>query len=272
MRMRIGICDSEISWHETMKGFLENVSGMDRMTYEMTHFYGENDLLQFLGEPIDLLFTNIQLKDGNGIALARRLNRIWPECQIVYVADDLRYAVDVYQTEHAYYILKEQIEEKMETVLEKTLDRAISGRHKKKKVMLSVIKGEQLLLSPEEIIYFERRKRITVVVTTIGTYEIRDNLDTIQKTVFLDEFIRCHTSYIVHLSAVRAVEGNTFQMCDGSWVPISRGYVKIVKNSFAEWTRQNVMAIKTIGQNDRKINQEKSSGIEKIKKRKNDEK
>lgn len=246
MRMRIGICDSEFSWHETMSVFLEKTSGMNGMVYEVTHFYGENDLLQFLGEPIDLLFTNVQLKDGNGIALAGRINRIWPECQIVYVADDLKYAVDVYQTEHAYYILKNQIEAKIETVLEKALERAISGRHKKKKVMLSVIKGEQLLLSPEEILYFERRRRITVVVTTIGAYEIRDNLDSIQKIIFQDEFIRCHTSYIVHLPAVRAVEGHMFLMCDGSWVPISRGYVKVVKSAFAAWTRKHVMSIETI--------------------------
>lgn len=253
MKLKIAICDSEIGWHERMEEFLNKTEAMWDVPREFEHFYGEQELLQFLGEPIDILFTNVQLKDGNGIALAGRINNIWPECQIVYVTDDLSYAIDVYQTEHAYYLPKDEIEARLESVLSKTLNRVISGRHRKKRVMFSVKKGEQLLLSPEEIFYFERRKRVTVVVTTIGTYEIRDNLDSIQKIIFQDEFIRCHTSYIVHLSAVRALEGNSFLMRDGSWVPISRGYVKTVKNMFDAWIRKNVMSVNVIKKKNEKV-------------------
>ena len=144
---------------------------------------------------------DVKLKDGNGITLAGQINGIWPECQIIFVAEDLSSAVDAYETDHAYYILKDQVADLIERVL----------------------------LAANEIIYFERRKRVTVVRTTVGTYEVRDRLDVLEKMLFPEEFVRCHTSYIVYLPAVRAVEGNSFLMQDGSWVPISRGYQKMVK-------------------------------------------
>ena len=110
--------------------------------------------------------------------------------------------------------------------------------------MLSVIKGAQILLSPQEILYFERRKRITIAVTTVGNYEVWDKLDSLERILFPDEFIRCHTSYIVYLPTVRAVEANSFLMRDGSWVPISRGYLKMVRKKFELWSRTHVMTVR----------------------------
>ena len=193
---------------------------------------------------MDILFMDVKLKDGNGISLAGKINNLWPECQIVYVTDSLTYAVEVYQTDHSYYMLKDQISELIDRVLERTFERVISGRRRRKKIMLSVIKGAQILLSPQEILYFERRKRITIAVTTVGNYEVWDKLDSLERILFPDEFIRCHTSYIVYLPAVRAVEANSFLMRDGSWVPISRGYLKMVRKKFELWSRTHVMTVR----------------------------
>lgn len=106
-----------------------------------------------------------------------------------------------------------------------------------------MIKGERLLLELDEILYFERRKRITVIVTTIGVCETWDKLDSIQQSISSDEFVRCHASYLVRLSAVRSLEENDFRMIDGSLVPISRGYIKNVKDKFAAWVRRKVIVV-----------------------------
>lgn len=244
MELKIGICDSDTNWHRRMEEILGKAECITRISRGLKHFYGEKELL-YSGDPIDLLFMDVKLKDGDGIALAGQINGIWPECQIIFVAEDLSGAVDAYETDHAYYILKEQAEEMIERVLDRALDRAISGRYRKsKKLLLSIIRGEQVLLSANEILYFERRKRVTVVQTTVGTYEVRDKLDVLEKVLFPEEFVRCHTSYIVYLPAVRAVEGNSFLMQDGSWVPISRGYQKTVKRYVNVWLQTHAMAVK----------------------------
>ena len=216
MELKIGICDSDVGWHRRMEEILGKAECITRISREMEHFYGEKELLLYTGDSIDLLFMDVKLKDGNGITLAGQINGIWPECQIIFVAKDLSSAVDAYETDHAYYILKDQVADLIERVL----------------------------LAANEIIYFERRKRVTVVRTTVGTYEVRDRLDVLEKVLFPEEFVRCHTSYIVYLPAVRAVEGNSFLMQDGSWVPISRGYQKTVKRYVNVWLRTHEMAVR----------------------------
>lgn len=223
MELKIGICDSDVGWHRRMEEILGKAECITRISREMEHFYGEKELLLYTGDSIDLLFMDVKLKDGNGITLAGQINGIWPECQIIFVAEDLSSAVDAYETDHAYYILKDQAADLIERVL----------------------------LAANEIIYFERRKRVTVVRTTVGTYEVRDRLDVLEKVLFPEEFVRCHTSYIVYLPAVRAVEGNSFLMQDGSWVPISRGYQKTVKRYVNVWLRTHAMAVRN-AENDRK--------------------
>lgn len=157
MELKIGICDSDVGWHRRMEEILGKAECITRISREMEHFYGEKELLLYTGDSIDLLFMDVKLKDGNGITLAGQINGIWPECRIIFVAEDLSSAVDAYETDHAYYILKDQAADIIERVLDKALDRAISGRYRKsKKLLLSIIRGEQVLLAANEIIYFER--------------------------------------------------------------------------------------------------------------------
>ena len=242
MKLKIGICDSVDEWHEKLEKLLQKTKYLEKIEYDIELFYGETELLQYTGEPMHLLFTDIVLKDGSGITLAGRINLVWPECQIVYVTEELSYALDVYQTEHIYFMLKRQAEQRIEEVLGKILDKVIlSCKKANKRLLLSVIGKGQILISPEEVFYFERRKRTTIAVTSVGIYKIRDRLDDLQKILYPDEFIRCHISYIVHLPAVRLFEETSFLMKNGNWVPISRSYTKIVKRLFAVWKKANAL-------------------------------
>lgn len=247
MELKIGICDSDLEWHERVVTILKKMERITGISRELEHFYGEKDILFYSGIPMDLLFLSVELKDGNGITLAKQINRIWPECQIIFVAQDLSGAVKAYETTHVYYIVKEEAETLIEKALDRALEMVISGMHQRsKKVLLSVIGGEQVLAAVNEILYFERRKRVTEVITTVGTYEIWDKLDTLEHALFPEEFVRCHSSYIIYLPAVRAVEGNSFLMQNGSWIPISRGYQKIVKRYVDTWVRSHAMTTKNL--------------------------
>lgn len=246
MELKIGICDSDADWHRKMEEIL-GAGGKDTawISGEIEHFYDGKELLLYAGAPLELLFIDVKLSDGSGIAVARKINEIWPECQIIFVTEDMSGAMEAYETEHVYYILKEQIAKRIEKIMDKVLDHAIGGRHRKsRKLLLSIVRGEQVLLAANEILYFERRKRVTIVKTTVGTYEVRDKLDILEKVLFAEEFVRCHTSYLVYLPAVRAFEGTSFLMRDGSWVPISRGYQKRVKHYVNAWLRTHAMTVK----------------------------
>ena len=56
-----------------------------------------------------ILFMDIEMSDENGIDLAMEVNRKWPKCQVVYLTNFWSYAMEVYETRHVYYIVKEKI-------------------------------------------------------------------------------------------------------------------------------------------------------------------
>ena len=68
------------------------------------------------GYPLDMLFMDIVLENEegkNGIDIVTAVNKKWKDCQIVYLTNYLFYATEVYHTEHVFFALKEQFEERI---------------------------------------------------------------------------------------------------------------------------------------------------------------
>ena len=54
----------------------------------------------------DIAIVDIQMDEMSGIELAKRINTVLPQCAIIFATSYLSFATDVYETEHAYFILK----------------------------------------------------------------------------------------------------------------------------------------------------------------------
>ena len=97
------------------------------------------------------------------------------------------------------------------------------------KLYFSLIGKGEVVLMPGDIYYFQRVKRVTIIHTVWGEYEIWDKLDDIYKKVSGMDFIRCHNSYIVYLPAIREKQKNTFILRTGTRIGISRGFAKATR-------------------------------------------
>lgn len=235
--MRVGILDNEKLWCSKAEKIIVQYGKKCEINMEMFCFTSEEELDAYKGEPLDVLFLDIELKEGNhhsenGIELARKINSKWSKCQIVYLTNYLCYATDVYKTEHIYFILKEQFETRIGEVFEKVMHNLMQ---RDKKIIFEKIGGGMITLAPEEILYFERNGRTTWIVTTFGKYEIWDKLSEVFDRLPKLDFVRCHNSYIVYFPAVRELEKDHFSLNDGTRIVISRRHAKEVKNAFMKW-------------------------------------
>lgn len=190
------------------------------------------------GAALDLLFLDIELGEENGIAIARRVNEKWKHCQIVYLTNFLFYATEVYQTEHMFFVLKEQFERRLEEIFQKFFHQT---RQKERSLIFSVIGGSRLCLAPDEILYLERLRRVTRVVTVWGDYAIWDKIDVLEQKLPKPDFLKCHSSYIVYLPAIREQRKSEFLMKNGDQIAISRSYLKKVKEGFLKWALTQMM-------------------------------
>jgi len=228
----IGICDDENTWCEKAKEIILKYAQKTEREIEVLTFHTGDEILLYDGTPFHAIFMDIELCDESGIHVASAINKKWKGCAICYLTNYLFYATDTYQTDHIYFVLKEQFAQRVKEVFDKLMH---LQEQKNKTLYFELIKGQQVCLSPEEILFFERETRRTYIHTILGTYETWGKLDDIEKQLPEIDFVRCHNSYIVYFPAVREIKNNVIIMRGNEEILISRSYRHKVKKAFGEW-------------------------------------
>ena len=232
LRMVIAILDDERAWLSKAENILLKYADENHLSIETLCFENGQDLLSYDKGPVDAAFIDIVLREENGIDIVTEINKQWPTCQIVYCTDYLNYAVDVYETNHAYFIVKSQMEVRIDAIMNKLFN---IWRTNHQEVYYQVIKGEMTRFPVKDICYFERRGRVTNLVTDQGSYQIREKIDDIVGDLPKEEFSRCHSSFIVNLSFVDKKDRSFYVLKSGENIPISRSYGTNTKHDYLHW-------------------------------------
>ena len=228
--MQIGICDDNNVWLSRVSHILEHFLSDIGIEYTISTFSEGKKLLSYEGLPLDVVFLDIQMKEENGIMVAKEINRKWKGCQIVFLTNYLSWATEVYETEHTWFVLKDQFEDKLGKIMDKVLKK---DEEKANKIILTVIGGEKACLASEDIYYMERDRRYTVVYTAWGSFRVREKLDELMEILPPLDFVRCHNSFVVHLRQVREMKKDRFVLDHDTEIMISRRYLKKTKEAFA---------------------------------------
>lgn len=231
--MLIGICDNDRQWCSFSAGIIRSYLEKRGYKAEIVIFEDGNTLTQYHEQVLDILFMSIVLQgEKNGIALAKYMNKKYPRCQIVFLTDYLHYAVDVYETEHAYFVLKEELENRMPKIF-----RQVERLMKKSRdnYFFTASWGREVVVKEAEMYYLERDLRQTIVHTAWGFFQIREKLDDLMEKL-PRVFSRCHHSYIVFFPAVREKRKNSYLLKDGTEIIISRSYSKQTGEDWNLWS------------------------------------
>lgn len=180
--------------------------------------------------PYDLVFMDIDLHGDSGISLAQKINFRNPATQIIYISEYLKYATEVYETEHVYFIDKSHIEEYLEKALEKALKRVEDNKQqflffRKRQVQYSLLQND--------IIYMERIIRKTEIHTTQGIYDTTERLPVLMEQLS-PAFALCHRSFLVNFRRVKSLSREELTMYDDTVIPIGRSYYENTKKTFAK--------------------------------------
>ncbi len=179
-----------------------------------------------------LAILDIELGEMNGIEVGDELNRLLPDCQIIYLTGYLDYAPEVYSTRHTYYVYKPTMEKHLPLALEKAVAALEELEHGR---LVLPQKNGQLMLEKREITYLERRLRTTTIYTTGETAVTALPLDELLEMIGLPAFLRCHNSFAVNLDHAAAFRRESFLMKDGKIIPISHSYYAAVRERFRKY-------------------------------------
>lgn len=178
----------------------------------------------------NIAVLDIRMDEVDGITLAKQLNMASPTSKVIFISSYSGYLMDVYETEHVYFVLKPNMEERLPVALQKALASTDNVK------TLSVKSGSyHQRIRLDAILYIERLKHKTIVHTDEGYIETAQFPKTLIDSGGVQaDLIRCHQSFWVCSKAIAAMEREQFKLRDGSFVPISRTYRNESRKAFFE--------------------------------------
>lgn len=229
MQLKIAICDDETAEIKYISAIVDKWARVNNKTAAISTFdSAESFFFQYAEEKsFDIILLDIQMKNMNGVELAKQIRQDNESVQIVFITGYPDYLAEGYEVSALHYLMKPVSEQKLFDVL----DRACKRLKVREKSILLKVGGESICIPAGEIIYAESFAH-TVEITTISG-KIKASLPISQLEKELGSgFVRCHRSYIVGLKYIRKITRNELLLDNGVSIPLSRRLYKEVNQAF----------------------------------------
>lgn len=240
MVMNIVLLDDDPIAIEDCRKILTEYAAENDMDLSVTAYQKEDQLLdqaEDIQPDVAILDIRMGEESHDGIQTGTLINERWPACCVIYLTDYITYASDVYRTKHSYFVLKDQLSDRVGELfglVQKYKEELLQKQTVSKGIFTSGRK--KVSFYPGEILYFERSLRTTKMVTSSGDYTLQEKIGELEEQVRDmfpgSTFCRCHNSYLINIEAVTTMHSSSFTMQDGAAIPISRKYMQQAREAF----------------------------------------
>lgn len=228
MKLTCAVIDDEPLAVELMEGYVRKTPFL-----ELRGSFGSGvaafDALR--GNPVDVLFCDIQMPELNGMELSRMLP---PETRVVFTTAFSRYAVEGFRVNAIDYLLKPVSYADFLAAAEKALGwfeikrRAENTEPVPESGRQSIfVKTEYRLqqIGLDRILYIEGMKDYVKIHVEGEAHPVLSllSLKSLEEQLPPDRFIRVHRSYIVQPAKIRTIERNRI-VFGKEYIPISENY------------------------------------------------
>ncbi|MBD5495944.1 MAG: response regulator transcription factor [Lachnospiraceae bacterium] len=166
----------------------------------------------------DILLLDIEMKEMNGVELARKVRQGNDAVQIVFITGYPDFIAEGYEVSALHYLMKPVSYEKLHEVLNK----AALNLAKTEKRLCVTYERRTDFVPFSQILYVEAQKQYVLIHTFAETYRMKRSFaETVEE---LDEFFfKCQRSFCVNLYHVTRIGSSGVTLKNGEEVPISRG-------------------------------------------------
>lgn len=235
MSLKIAICDDEIAQIKYIKMVVGKWAGINDKTVETAAFDCAEGFFFHYSEDnaFDILLLDIQMKNMNGIELAKKIRKSNEAMQIVFITGYQDYMAEGYEVSALHYLMKPVSEEKLFNVL----DKACRRLNKVERAILVKTDCENVRIPICDIVYVESFAHTVEITTNNGKIKASMSISEIE-TELGDGFVRCHRSYITGLKYIKRITRNEVILDNGISVPLSRRLYDKVNQSFIDFYKE----------------------------------
>ncbi len=238
--MKIAVCDDNQAMLHLEEKSIKSVRPMD----EVICYNRPADLMSAIEttKP-DVVFWDIELnEEKNGIDYAVKLNSIRPQTQVVFVSQYDRYAVKAHMADHCYYVLKDELKERLADVFERIEKKLNASSQVEKGVYITTLHSkEKTFVKYRDIVYISTSQRHIEIHTKTANLVANHKMDSFLKEVEDSLLVRCHQSFAINLANIENYSRESLLMNDGAYIPISRKYISSVRDAFVRYAENELI-------------------------------
>lgn len=231
--MRIAVVDDEAAMRGALEQSLQKYADVRHTPLEVQSFAGGAQLLASLeGQNYDLILLDVYLGEESGMDLARTLRARGVASRLVFATMSTWHAVESYEVEAFYYLLKPVQEEALFKMLDKCAAALYDqGRYIQLKVGWDYVQVRLAEIGYVDIYnhYVQVHTQGEVVSSHMSFREISDVL------LKYPQFLCCYRNCIVNMDHVQCIDGRDFLLGSGVRIPISRSSHTAVRKQYADY-------------------------------------
>jgi len=228
--LRIIACDDDKIYLTKVTDMLNDYFRSQEIDATVTACSSVEELMQCAKDQTkpDLCFLDIELGNQNGIEVAKAFNNLCPSCDIAFLTNYISYATDAYETDHFYYVLKDEFPKRLDRIMK---------RYYKENTHFTVSSGrKEWHFDEKDIVYLERGRRTCTIKTVNGIVEkMPVSFEQVAEKLDGPDFLRCHNSFMINFRNMSSYQKDSFVMNDGTVIPISRRYQALCLERFLKW-------------------------------------
>ena len=200
-KLKIAICDDIPIVTSTFENYLREYP---KCTFECDCFNKSEKLIEAVKTTkYDIYLLDVEMPECSGLEVAHQIREKDYDAYIIFITSHKNYMKDVFQVNTFDYLLKPIDREKLYLVLDRILN-FVENRIDK---FCYVKRTSQIIISLQNIIYFEKQGRYVMIRTKentdkfiMSTNDLLENLNC--------NFIQIHTSFIINLNYLKRMSSD----------------------------------------------------------------
>lgn len=238
--MKIAICDDEASARAMMLSWVqcylnERVAGEEGRV----RIFASGEALidaEEKGERFDVLLMDILMPGQNGIAVGKALRGLGERGAIIYLTTSRDFAIESYEVQAFYYLLKPVKQEKLFEVLDQVRDE--KRRQTKNVLLVQTSEGARRVLL-DKILYVERDVRCMRYICSddiITSRTLRGPFREAVSSLLTDaRFQLCGASFLLNLEHIAGIDGQSVLFDNGHSLVVPRTAVTELKDAWGQF-------------------------------------
>ena len=217
--MRIIACDDDRNMLQLIQQWTDEI--LKEQPHQFISYERGIDLLKemekYEGDEPQLVFMDINLKNDNGIGIAKELNKEYRNIAVIFISGYTEYFEDSFEADPIYFLIKPVKKD----ALEKAVDKALKRLSETKKKYL-LVKGKEIRrIFYDDIYYAESEARKIKLYCENEIIEYYEKMDRLEQQLDTD-FVRCHKSFLVNMKYIRCIDGKEITLLNGEKIPVSK--------------------------------------------------